>query len=283
MTITIPRLAYRKTITSGTGPHMTVNYSDATTDDVSIAASSASGYYVQGDSASTCLLKGVQDALNSDPNGYGSTWTVTVSGSGLVTITKTGGAKTADSIDFTTTQIYPFDLGFALTTSTTQIVLATETATSTYRVPSAWYPGVPDYLAKPTRKDGVVLQAGDDGAHVVDVYAGHTRWEHRLFEVYGALVRSEYAGQAAHAGNVSGLATGDTNAPLDEWLQRLHDLMGGTGPTLRWTPDVDTPGTYRNVRILTPEMIASVEGWITETNEAPLWHDLSFMLSEVPS
>ena len=39
--------------------------------------------------------------------------------------------------------------------------------------------------------------------------------------------------------------------------------------------------TFRSVKVGGVEMLGSVEGWIEDTNEAPLFHDLRFTLAEV--
>lgn len=281
MSLTQPRLAYYLTITGGTGPHLTINYTDLSFESVSLGAGT---YYVQGDGSSSDLIQEVEDALNTNASSVTFTVAVTTSPLGEVLITATG-AKTVDTIDFITSQIYPMDLGYALTTSTTQIGFAASPniALSTYRVPSAWYPSAVVTTEEPTRMDKAVGQFGDDGLGVVDVYVGHVRRRISIVEVYAAVVREEYVSDAGHVANVSGLESGDTNAPLESWLVRLQDLLGGTVPTLRWTPDISSPSTYRSVRITDVDLYGSVSAWISETNDAPLFYDLEFELSEVPS
>ncbi len=272
---TIPKIAYPVTLTASADLRLV--YTDATEETVTVAAGT---YWVQEDGTAADLLQTIETALLSAASV--STCEVALSSNRVrISILST---RTVDALHFdTAAQLLPFDLGYALDTTTTSVGFvafgSSELAWSANRAPSHWIPSTEDFGDLITRQDVVVSQTAADGSGADDVYAGRKTSEHDIPEVYGALIRDQIVAIADHAASVNGLATGDTNATLEGWLTRLHGLLGGVRPTLRWTPDISTPATFRTVKITDPEMIGGVAGWITETNKAPLFHDLAFKLA----
>lgn len=272
---TIPRIA--RGVEIGTGPHITINYAGGSpaAENVSLASGT---WYLLRDNSSNDLLKRLDDALTSASNITSAT--VSISDSQLVTISVSTSASTVDTIDFTTTQLYPQDFGFALDTSTTSITFSTNSATATYRPPISWSPSTQDFDDVITRRDKAVSLTADDGSGVDDFYSGHKISSHDIPEVYAALTRNSTT-TSDHAGNVSGLATGDTNATLETFLVGLSTRLGGAREHLYLTPDIDTPTTNRRIKIGDARLLSGVEGWIVETNRSPLFYDMRFELIEV--
>lgn len=272
---TIPKIAYPVTLTASAD--LRIIYTDTTEETVTVAAGT---YWIQADGSASDLLQTVETALL----GAASVSTCTVSTANHRVTILIQSTRTVDTVSFDTpAQLLPFDLGFALDGTTSQIafgsVLGSELAISNYRAPSNWIPSTEDFGDLITRQDVVISQTAADGSGVDDVYTGRKTSAHDIPEVYGALIRDQIVALSDHASNVTGLTTGDTNATLEGWLTRLHALLGGARPTLRWTPDITTPATFRTVKITEPELIGGVAGWITETNQAPLFHDLAFNLT----
>ena len=177
-------------------------------------------------------------------------------------------------------------MGFATDTTTTLItsfstVAGNETAVSSFRVPMNWCPSTEEFSDLVFRRDKVISATADNGTGVDDFYSGHRVSLHDIPEVFGALIQNSIVSIADHASNVSDLTTGDTNATLESWLTSLGSLLGGQRPLLYLTPDIATPATTRQVRIGNPELLSGVEGWIEDSNLAPLFHDLRFELIEV--
>jgi len=275
---TIPQLSMPVVI--GSGPHLRLTYDDASTDDVTLDADT---YYVQGDAGSTDLIEEIRSKILAVSVVSGCVIQFTSTQKPLITVTVTG--KSLSTITTLTTQLYPMDLGYATSTSTNTITFSTvgakEISQAQFRPRTTWCPSTEDFGGLRTRRDFVVSQGSDSGAGVDDVYAGHTVSSHNIPEVFGVLMRSTLASDADHVANVADLTSGDTNAALDSWLLLYHAKLGGDRPILRWTPDTSTRGTYRSVYINNSRLIQGIEGWISETNEAPLFHDLRFELSEV--
>ena len=98
--------------------------------------------------------------------------------------------------------------------------------------------------------------------------------------VFGALVTEQMVADAGHVASVPGLRLQDTNATLEHWLTKLAGLLGGERPALRWRADITARASHRLVRIGSARLIGGVEGWIANTNHAPLFHDLVFELVE---
>ena len=280
---TIPQIAHQVDIAApSSGNHITITYTDATTENVDLNTT-YSPFYIQGDGANEDLLDAVQDALDSATAITSSTVTLLSTQRVRISINST---KTVSTLTLVQSDFRPYHLGFAVTVGPSVIsgfttVASAEVVTADFRPPSTWCPSTEDFGGLRTRRDVVVSQGADDGSGVDDVYSGHRVSSHRIPEVFGVLMRSTLASDADHVANVGSLTSGDTNAALDSWLLSLHTLLGGVRPTLRWTPDTSTRGTYRSVRINTAALYASIEGWIVETNDAPLFHDLEFELSEV--
>ena len=277
---TIPALSHPVTITApASGNHITITYTDASTQGVDLASGT---YYIQADNSATDLFEALETALETASNI--TTASTTFSSSQLVTL-RTRGAKDVNLLTFDTTIILPYHFGFATSTATTTVTVTPgspdSTAVALYRPPSFWCPSTEDFDDLQTRKDVAVSQGADDGGGVDDIYTGHVSSAHWIPEVFGVLIRNTLASDANHVANVSGLSSGDTNAALDSWLVSYHALLGGARPTCRWTPDVGTMATFRSVKVGGVEMLGSVEGWIEDTNEAPLFHDLRFTLAEV--
>jgi len=281
---TIPQIAHPVIIAApASGNHIKITYTDAVEEDVDLVIP-ATPFFIQGDGASTDLLDAVKDALDSAASITASS--VTLSPTAQKVIIAINSSKTVASLTLVQDDFKPYHLGFEVTTTATVIssfttVASNEIATGSFRPPSTWCPSTEDFGGLRTRRDVIVSQGADDGSGVDDVYTGHRVSAHRIPEVFGVLIRSTLASEANHVANVSNLTSGDTNAALDSWLVSLHALLGGVRPTLRWTPDTSTRATYREVRINTAGLLAGVEGWIVETNDAPLFHDLEFELSEV--
>lgn len=274
MSLTVPMLSYPVVIASDLT--LGIDFTSVTDEDVTLAAGT---YYVQGDDASTDLLKVLEDALNT--NSRGANFTVSLNTSALkVLITGTGQAVT--EIEVVGGADVLKALGYTLTTGIF-ITFAGAFASAPYRPAAVWCPSEEDHAGIPTQTDAIVGQMGDDGDGVIDVYSGRTVWEHRFYEVYPPLVRSHYASNATMVGDVRSpsLSSGDTNAALDGWIRRLQTLTNGATPTLRYTPDVTTLGTYRSVRLGAVNLYGSVTPWIASTNEAPRHHELRFELIEV--
>jgi hypothetical protein len=274
---TIPQISMPVVI--GSGPHLRLTYDDASTDDVTLDADT---YYVQGDAGSTDLLEEIRTKIVALGVVSACAITFPATQTPLITITVTG--KALSTITSLTSQLYPMDLGYGVSTSTTTITFATaglkQISQAQFRPSTTWCPSTEDFDGLRTRRDSVVSQGSDSGAGIDDVYTGHVVSSHRIPEVFGVLMRSTLASDADHVANVSDLTSGDTNAALDTWLQLYHARLGGARPVLRWTPDTSTRGTYRSVYLNTSSLVAGIEGWIVETNEAPLFHDLRFELSE---
>ena len=279
--VSIPSIAYPFTLPAG-GPHLRITYTDASTANVSVAASPAGGYFIQGDNASTCLLQAVEDALVSAAAISTASVTIHSFFTGRVSITVTG-TKTIDIVTFLTADLYPMDLGYALSTASSVITFGAvpNICSAVYRPPSLWCPSAFEFSDLVTRTDAAVSQTASDGSGVDDIYTGHKTSAHSIPEVYGALVRDQIVSSSSHCANVAGLTTGDTNATLQGWLVGLGALLGGVRPSLRWTADIDALATYRSVRIGNAAMLGSVDGWTAATNPAPLSHDLEFGLIEV--
>jgi len=280
---TIPQIAHQVDIAApSSGNHITLAFVSPISIETVDLNTANSPFYVQGDGGVTDLLDALKDALETAT--AISSATVTIGSDQRITISVTSSA-TLVSATFGQDDFKPYHLGFATSTSTDIITFTSsggvETSKGSYRPPSTWCPSTEDFGGLRTRRDVVVSQGADDGSGVDDVYSGHRVSAHRIPEVFGVLMRSTLASDADHVANVSDLTSGDTNAALDSWLLSLHSLLGGERPTLRWTPDTSTRGTYRSVRINTASLYASIEGWIVETNDAPLFHDLEFELSEV--
>lgn len=276
---TIPQIAMPLTIASG--PHLRLTYDDASTDDVTLAAGT---YYVQGDGASGDLLEEIKDKILALSAISGIVYSFPASTQRItLTITVTG--KALSTITTLTDQLYAMDLGYGLTTSTTTITFATvgakELSLAQYRPSNTWCPSTEDFDGLRTRRDVAVSQSSDSGAGVDDIYSGHRVSSHWIPEVFGVLLRSTLAGDADHVANVSDLTSGDTNAALDSWLVLYHAQLGGARPVLRWTPDTSTRSSWRSVYLSSSALLAGIEGWIEDTNQAPLFHDLRFELSEV--
>ncbi len=283
MALTIPMLGLPVTI-SGVD-HLNISYDVASAEDVTITAGT---YWILGDGSSDCLLEAVEDALNTNTNSM--SFTVTLNTSTLKVLITATGADTVDelALDTATDADLFWLLGFGLASGADAASFAAgppNAYSGSYRPAALWCPSEYDHSDVPTQRDAVVLQAGDDGLGVIDVYSGRTEWEHHLYEVYPPLVRAEYASNATMTGDVDSptLSTDDTNAALDGWLRRFHGLCGGASPELKWTPDISTLGTSRSVYITTPEMVASVDGWIANTNPAPRHHEMRFTLTEKAS
>ena len=280
---TIPQISHQVDVAApSSGNHITITYTDTNTEDVDLNTAN-SPFYVQGDGGVTDLLDAMKDALETAPNI--TTAAISFGTDQRVTILLTSASKTVASLTLVQTDFKPYHLGFSTGTTTTVIAFTSaggsESAKGSYRPPSTWCPSTEDFDGLRTRRDVVVSQGADDGSGVDDVYTGHQVSSHRIPEVFGVLMRSTLASDADHVSNVSGLTSGDTNAALDSWLQSLHSLLGGVRPTLRWTPDISSRSTYRSVRINNASLYSGIEGWIVDTNEAPLFHDLEFELSEV--
>jgi len=281
---TIPQIAHQVDIAApSSGNHITITYTDGTEEDVDLTTS-YSPFYIQGDGANEDLLDAVKDALESAASITGAS--VTLLPASQRVYLAIASTKTVSTLTLVQDDFKPYHLGFEVNTTATVIsgfstVAGNEVKLASFRPPSTWCPSTEDFGGLRTRRDVVVSQGADDGSGVDDVYSGHRVSAHRIPEVFGVLMRSTLASDADHVANVSDLTSGDTNAALDSWLLSLHSLLGGERPTLRWTPDTSTRGTYRSVRINTASLYASIEGWIVETNDAPLFHDLEFELSEV--
>ena len=280
---TIPQISHQVNIAApSSGNHITITYTDTTTENVDLNTTH-SPFYVQGDGANSDLLDAVKDALETATAITSASVTFLTTQRVRISIVST---KTVSTLTLIQSDFRPYHLGFAVSTGTTTItgfstIASAEVVTGDFRPPSTWCPSTEDFAGLRTRRDVVVSHGADDGSGVDDVYSGHRVSSHKIPEVFGVLMRSTLATDADHVANVGSLTSGDTNAALDSWLLSLHALLGGVRPTLRWTPDTSTRATYRSVRINTAGLLAGIEGWITETNDAPLFHDLEFELSEV--
>jgi hypothetical protein len=280
--VATPSLSYALTIPAASGPHLQVTYTDTNTANVTLTAGT---YYVQNNGASDDLLFEIKTQLEALPDitsvvlGFNSTTNRLVFAS--------VGSKDIDFITTLTTHLTPFDLGFDTSTTSTVINFTgspTALALADYRVPSVWLPSTSyDLLDTRTKRDRAVGAFVQSGAGVVDVYQGHTVSQHLLPEVYAVLMRDQYASDAASVSNVPELNLNDTNAALDGWIRRLGALLDSDVPILRWTPNKDFHGTYREVRLNNVRLYESIEGWIESDNEGLQYHDLAFELSEVPS
>lgn len=278
---TTPCLAYP--ITIGTGPHLRLTYTSGSgggSEDVSIAAGT---YYVLGDGSSADLLAAIDTALDSAPSSTGNVVQYLTSQKINIIFTST---KTVDLLTFLTSQVTARDLGFA-NDDTTSSVLAgpgpagKELIEGTYRAQSVWCPSTQDFADLIYRRDAAISQTAGSGAGVDDVYTGHSISTHDIPQVFGALITEQVVADSGHVSNVADLTVDDTNATLEHWLVKYSALLGGARPTLKWQPDSSTRATYRDVKIGNAAMIGGVEGWITSTNMAPLFHDLQFELIEV--
>lgn len=254
-----------------------VTYTDTSTDNVAVAAGT---YYIQGDGASDDLIQVLEDAFNADADG---TWDLELKNNSTATVGHvagqiTPGAKTVSTITWDTTYLPGNTLGFTAVTSN-----AVLQAGSTNRCASIWVPITYDTREEPEPYVAIVGNHTGGTSGVTDYYTGHTIWHHELIEVYAAEVKSYYTGISAHVANVSGLAASDPNASLQAWLESYRTLCNGATPTCRWTSDTSDYSTYRSVRITDTNLVAGPEAWIAERNPAPLWYDLRFKLSEVPS
>lgn len=272
---TIPRIA--RGVEIGTGPHLTINYSSGSPASESVSLASGT-WYLLSDNSTNDLLKRLDDAITSASNI--TTATVSINSSQLVSIKAVAAVSSVASIDFITTQLYPQDFGFALDTSTTTITFSGVTETATYRPPISWSPSTQDFDDVITRRDKAVSLTADDGSGVDDFYTGHKISSHDIPEVFAALTRNSTT-TSDHAGNVSGLATGDTNATLETFLVGVSTRLGGAREHLYWTPDIASPTTNRRIKIGDARLLSGVEGWIVETNRSPLFYDMQFELIEV--
>ena len=280
---TIPQISRPMTISApSSGNHITITYTDTFVESVDLNTTN-SPFFIQGDGGVSDLLEVMKDALETATNI--TTANVLFGTDQRIFILLTSSSKTVASITLVQTDFKPYHLGFEVTETGTVINFVSggggESVRGDYRPPSTWSPSTEDFDGLRTRRDMVVSQGADDGSGVDDVYTGHQVSSHRIPEVFGVLMRSTLASDSGHVDNVSGLTTGDTNAALDSWLVSLHSLLGGVRPTLRWTPDTSSRSSYRSVRINNPKLYSGIEGWIVDTNEAPLFHDLEFELSEV--
>lgn len=279
---TIPRLSHSISIADEN--HITIDYDDLTSETVSLSpATDPKLYWALADGSSVDLLNAVKDALETAASVNSAS--VTLSAPQRVAIT-IASSKTVVQLAFLTTYFRPYHLGFATDTSTTLItsfstLLGNEIATGDYRIPMNWCPSTEEFSDLVFRRDKVISATADNGTGVDDLYTGHKVSLHDIPEVFAALVQNSIVSQSGHASNVSDLTTGDTNATLESWLTSLGALLGGARPLLYLTPDIATPATTRQVRIGNPELLSGVEGWIEETNLAPLFHDLRFELIEV--
>ena len=280
---TIPQISHQVDIAApSSGNHITIAYTDGVTENVDLNTTH-SPFYVQGDGANSDLLDAVKDALESATHITSASVTFLTTQRVRISIVST---KTVSTLTLIQSDFRPYHLGFAVTTGTTTItgfstIASAEVVTGDFRPPSTWCPSTEDFGGLRTQRDVVISQGADDGSGVDDVYSGHRVSTHRIPEVFGVLMRSTLASDSDHVANVGSLTSGDTNAALDSWLLSLHALLGGARPTLRWTPDTSTRATYRSVRINTAGLLSGIEGWINDTNDAPLFHDLQFELSEV--
>lgn len=279
---TIPRLSHSISIADEN--HIKIHYDDLSTEDVSLSpATDPKLYWAIADASSVDLLKATQDALDSAASITSSTVTVAASQRVIISISS---SKTVVQLEFLTSYFRPYHLGFATDTTTTLItsfstIVGNEIATGDFRIPMNWCPSTEEFSDLVFRRDKVISATADNGTGVDDLYSGHKVSLHDIPEVFGALVQNAIVSQSGHVSNVSDLTTGDTNATLESWLTSLGALLGGARPLLYLTPDIATPATNRQVRIGNPELLSGVEGWIEDTNLAPLFHDLRFELIEV--
>ena len=279
---TIPQIAHQVDIAAPSSNYITITYTDATTESVDLLTS-YSPFYIQGDGANEDLLDAVKDPLGrSEYHGRIGDAAQRLQRVYLAI----SAAKTVSTLTLVQDDFKPYHLGFEVNTTATVIsgfatVAGNETKLASFRPPrrGAHQPrtlegsgrGETSWCLK------VLMMALVLMTYTQDTVSAPTESP----RVFGVLMRSTLASDADHVANVSDLTSGDTNAALDSWLLSLHSLLGGVRPTLRWTPDTSTRGTYRSVRINTASLYASIEGWIVETNDAPLFHDLEFELSEV--
>ena len=279
--VTTPMISHPHNTAITSTPHFEVTFGTAGAQSLTGVARATRTLYPQGNaSATTDLIEWLEVCLNTNSASMVFSCTLGAPGTGRLRISATG-PDTFVGMSTLTSEVTLYDLGLALTTATTAILASTSIINGAYRIPSLWCPSTQDFGDLTTRRDVAVSATADSGVGVDDIYTGHKVSSHDIPGVFGALIRTSVVSVAAHAQNVDDLTTGDTLAPLESWLVSLHSLLGGARPTLRWTPDIATPATFRSVYLANPALLSGVEGWITDTNLAPLFHDLSFELVEV--
>lgn len=254
------------TLTAGSA-HVTVRYTDLSTQDVTISAGT---YYPQGDGGATDLFKAMADAFDAQATD-GVNWTFTPQTSGLwwrIRIESDGsGAKTPDRLTFNTTELVAADLGFA----SSPITLILGVGTGTYRASHCWHPEEETYIDEDLEAP-VVIQALSASTGVTDVYSAMGTKEMFWPRVWGALVATQYTADSDHAAAITGLNTADPNASLEAFLADVRSGANGDTPVVRWCPDRASPGTYEN--IILPAEGYTVPGWVQQRNPAPLWYTL---------
>ncbi len=284
MAFTIPQIVYPLTLDSDDGPHLTVTHVDHTDYDVTLGSSSGTDYYADGQA--TDFLDTLETALNAAITD-GGTWVVAWVGSGLfgrVSLTKTGGTKTVQEISFNHASLTGHMLGLTATTGTGAVTLTSEAITGSYRV--RWM-FTPDTIA--TRFDPepiytVSSPQGPTGWGRWDVWGVYEVVTLHVPQLWGALAKVDYAADADHAGNVTGLTTGDANAPFLAWFDHLRlDKSDSTYPTLRYAGDRDTPATYENTRLNDEDTLKRPASALAEVTTAPLQYALTLPLARVPS
>lgn len=234
-------------------------------------------WYAQGDGAADDFVQQFADDLNTNASGYAFTVTLHGTYPGKIRIEQSG-ARTIDSFTFATGSTVPRELGLLVSTGLVVGDLSAD-YTALYQCRSLWLPHSEDHMGRSTDMDAVVSQEIGSGDGDDDVYQGPRVWEHVLPEVYGVLMRQQYASVAAYYGKVTGLSSGDTHAALDRWIRSYQGLLGGAKPVCRWTPDYAAPSTYREVYV-PGKLAAGIKGWEESENLTPDFSNLKFELKE---
>lgn len=277
---TTPALIYPTVITEpvSSPEHITVTYSDTTTDDVTIDEGT---YYALGDGTSDDLLQALADALTSGADGD---WTVAMNAAPAltITITKTGGSKTPSSLTFLRTELTAQSLGLTTDATSPKTISGGAPFTGAYRARWCWTPEEIDLGIGMRRGRLTAYSDTVAGVGSIDTYELPKSYTLHLPVVRSALVLGSHTALDEYANAVS-VATSDPNAALDLWLSHLAaDLLPGDTPILRYLPDVTTPATSHAVRLPSGEYYASEDAWTGGAlrNDSPAYYDIKISLKE---
>lgn len=284
MSFTIPQLVYPLILYSGDGPHLTVTHTDHTDYDVTLGSSSGTTYYADGQAGD--FLAALQAALNAAITD-GGTWAVSWVGSGLfgrVSLTKTGGSKTVQEINFNHASLTGQMLGLKSGEGTGPVTLTGQAVTGLYRARWLWSPDDIATRSDPRPRRAATGPQGPTGSGLWVDWGGHNVITLYVPTLWGAFGKAKYAANALHAANADGLTTGDPNCAWDAWWSHFRDDHANTRfKTVRFSEDRDDPATYQGVRLNDQErLLVDPTSVLTEVFDAPLIYALSCPMSEVP-
>ena len=292
MAFTNPMLTLPIVLT-GAAAQLRLLYADATA--VNITVDAGTYYFDDSDTSvagSYDLCRKISEEMTAAVSGVGGeTWTVANVATGLkgrLTFSFTGSSKTPYSIQSVDAELSSVMLGIHPTNETFAIGFSgTSSATTTYQRAGIWLPRDIELAPGGDTDDRhvCVLAHTPSGAGVVDHYGGYTL-RHLMIgpAIPGAIIKTEYAADSGHVAQVSGLTISDPNVSLQAFLARLRLVADGASiPTLRYAVDDTAPATYKEIRLLDPELYNSTVAWTggTATSQAPLLYGVNFEAADV--